>query len=197
MIAELTVSQKSRFPEYVKKWTDVGLCTLPASRKEAEAGIEEAYAAAGLKKPKIVWCGSPLSQGMTRAIIFDKKIMASVWDSVRDSVGDSVWASVRASVWDSVWDSVGASVWDSGHGQHDANWIGFYDFFARELGLFEQTKKVAGLTKITENAGWFLPHQKLCWVSERHNVLNRILRAGCTKTAARPWLIPTGLRFTP
>jgi len=42
---------------------------------------------------------------------------ASVWASVRASVGDSVWASVRASVgdsvWDSVWDSVGASVVDS------------------------------------------------------------------------------------
>ena len=52
-------------------------------------------------------------------------IWASVWDSVRASVGDSVWASVRASVGDSVldsvldsvgdsiWDSVGDSIWDS------------------------------------------------------------------------------------
>ncbi len=42
------------------------------------------------------------------------KSWASVWDSVRDSVGASVWDSVMdsvgASVVDSVWDSVGASV---------------------------------------------------------------------------------------
>jgi hypothetical protein len=30
-----------------------------------------------------------------------------------------------------------------------------------------------GLTQICENAGWFLPHAKICWVCERHNVLVR------------------------
>jgi hypothetical protein len=41
----------------------------------------------------------------------------SVWDSIRASVGasvgDSVWDSIRASVGASVWDSIRASVWDS------------------------------------------------------------------------------------
>ncbi|MDD5220865.1 MAG: hypothetical protein PHV11_09880 [Candidatus Bipolaricaulis sp.] len=41
------------------------------------------------------------------------KEWASVWASVRASVGASVWDSVGASVGDSVGDSVGASVWDS------------------------------------------------------------------------------------
>ena len=41
------------------------------------------------------------------------KDWASVWASVRDSVGASVWASVRDSVGDSVWDSVWASIGDS------------------------------------------------------------------------------------
>jgi hypothetical protein len=124
-------------------------------------------------------------------------VQASVWDSVGASVGDSVWASVWDSVQASVWDSVGASVWasvgasvgdsvgdsvrasvrdsvrDSGYGQHDASGIGAYDFFKSEIGLAEETKKLTGLKKITENAGWFLPHKKICWVSERHNVLNR------------------------
>jgi hypothetical protein len=116
----------------------------------------------------------------------------SVWESVRDSVeksvADSVVKSVKNSVWDSVWDSVGqavsgsvrdsvadsvkTSVADSGYGQHDANWLAFYDFFKIECGLIEETKKVNGLIELAKNAGWFLPHENICWVSERPCILN-------------------------
>jgi hypothetical protein len=148
------------------------------------------YEAAKLKAPlKIVWTSSPLAQGLTRTIVLDAKgkvgngvgasVGASVWDSVRASVrasvGASVGASVRASVGDSVWDSVRASVWDSGFGQHDAGWIGFYDFFKRACLLEAQTEKLTGLTEITESAGWFLPHEHICWITERHR---RVCRNG-------------------
>ena len=113
-----------------------------------------------------------------------------MWDSVRDSVGDSVRDSVRDSVlasvlasmrasmrasvgdpvqapmWDSVWDSVLAS----GHGQHDADWLGFYEYFNNVLKLDKQTEKLSGLWMIAKSAGWFLPHKNICWVSERHDV---------------------------
>ena len=107
-IEALTKEQEARFPEFIKRWTDIGLCTKPANRKEAEEGIKLTYKIAGLPEPKrIVWCGSPYSQGLTRALVLGLKrseikigasVRDSVWDSVRDSVGDSVWASVRAYV---------------------------------------------------------------------------------------------------
>jgi hypothetical protein len=116
-------------------------------------------------------------------------VWASVRASVQDSVGDSVWASVRDSVRDSVWasvrdsvrDSVGASVqdsvwdsvWDSVYGQHDANWLAFYRYFHDECGLVEQTQKLNGLWKMAKSAGWALPHANICWVSERHHILER------------------------
>jgi len=219
-IEKLTPKQIAKFPEYVEKWTRIGLCTDPADRETAEAGIVAAYAAANLDVPRVVWCSSPLAMALTRAVLLDKGFQGtvgasvgdSVWDSVgasvRASVGASVWDSVRASVWasvrasvgasvwasvwDSVWASVGASVWasvgdsvgasvrasvrasvcasveDSGYGQHDANWIGFHDFFREETGLIKQTDKLQGLTTITKSAGWFLPHENICWISERH-----------------------------
>ena len=216
-IETLTESQKSKLPEYIEKWTKIGLSTEPANRQKAEEGVRKAYEDAGLSTPRIVWCSSPLTQGLVRAIILSifknglkeigasvrdsvwDSVWASVWDSVRASVGDSVgasvwdsvwasveasvgaseWDSVRASVRDSVWDSVEASVgasvrasvWDSveasGYGQHDANWLGFYDYFSRELNLLEETKKLEAIWLIAENAGWFLPHEKICWISER------------------------------
>jgi len=227
IIEKLSKQQEKLFPKFVKKWTTIGLCTDPANRKEAELGIVAAYRAAGLKEPKIVWCGSPMSQGLTRAILLQHgdKIKAqfresvgesvresvresvwesvgeSVWESVRESVGESVresvresvwesvWESVRESVWgsvrgsvgesvwesvrESVWESVRESVWESGHGQHDANWLAFYDYCCDVLGLKKQTEKLSGLWLIAKNANWFLPHEKICWVCERPNLLNR------------------------
>jgi hypothetical protein len=137
-IEKLRPDQIARFSEFIEEWTAIGLSTAPADRPRAEAAVRKAYKQAGLDPPKtIIWCGSPLSQGLTRAIILDKKLIkdfgasvrdsvwasvgdsvrdsvwASVGDSVRASVRDSVWASVRASVWASVWASVGDSVGDS------------------------------------------------------------------------------------
>jgi hypothetical protein len=98
-----------------------------------------------------------------------------VWDSVGASVGASVWASVRASVGDSVRALVRDSVGDSGYGQHDANWLGFYDYFLRVCNLTDQTKLLHGLWQIAESAGWYLPHEHICWIAERHQ---RVCRNG-------------------
>ena len=184
-INSLTPSQIARFPEFVKKWTDIGLCTDPADRPRAEVGIRTAYEIAGHAPPKqIVWCGSPFSMGLTRAIVMglgsvdvgDNK-KNSVWDSVGDSVGASVWDSVRASVGDSVrasvGDSVWASVWASVYGQHEAGWLSFYDYFALVSSLSAETQKLTGIFEVAQSAGWWLPHQNICWISDRHNVLNR------------------------
>ena len=102
MITQLTPEQIARFPEFIQKWTDIGLSTQPADRVKAEHGVRLAYEAANLPLPrKIVWCGSPLSNGLTSNIVLDilkNKIGASVWASVGASVRASVGASVRASV---------------------------------------------------------------------------------------------------
>lgn len=98
-IESLTKEQEARFTEFINKWKDIGLSTQPANRKESEKGIALAYKIAGLNKPKIVWCGSPYSQGLTRAIVFGlKDSEINIGASVRESVG----ASVRESVMESV-----------------------------------------------------------------------------------------------
>ena len=76
-------------------------------------------------------------------------------------MGDSVWASVVA--------SVGASVADSGYGQHDANWLAFYEYFKDACGLERQTNMLSGLWEVAQSAGWYLPHEHICWISERHH----------------------------
>jgi hypothetical protein len=64
-------------------------------------------------------------------------------------------------------------VLDSVYGQHDAHWIGFYAYFREVLGITKQTDDLRGLRTVCEHAGWWLPHQNICWVSERHDVLHQ------------------------
>jgi len=221
LITRLTKEQESRLSEYRDKWLAIGLSTEPANRDMAENGIREAYKCAGIKTiPRIIWCKSPLSSGLTKSIVSDFKkinvsdsvrdyvwssvsdsVSDSVWDSVWSSVSDSVWSSVGSSVRDSVWSSVGSSVRDSVgssvrdsvgdsvrdsvgdsvrdsvgdsvgsscYGQHDANWLGSYDYYNKVLKLEKQTERLSGLWVVAKSAGWFLPYEKICWVSERHN----------------------------
>ena len=102
-------------------------------------------------------------------------VRSSVRDSVWDSVVDSVGGSVRSSIWDSVRGSVRSSVWDSVgnsvYGQHDADWLSFYAYFRDVCGLVEQTEPLVGLFELAKSAGWALPHRHICWVSERHDVV--------------------------
>jgi hypothetical protein len=51
--------------------------------------------------------------------------------------------------------------------------LGFFDYFASECGLSRQTEKLEGLWLVAKNAGWFLPCENICFVSERHNVVLR------------------------
>jgi hypothetical protein len=253
-IRQLTDAQRAQIAEYVDRWTKIGLCTDPADRPRAEAAIGDMYLQAGLVPPQtIVWCGSPLSQGLTREIILNPTLMQSIGDRVEagvmNSVADSVRASMRYSVGakmgyimgdsvadkvggdvgrsvasnlsasvgacslrdsigtgiedsvsDSVWDSVGDrvadrlrvigwriggsyptllrvrvedSVLDSVYGAHDAAWLANCRYFRDVLGLAKETEKLSGQWELAESAGWALPHRHICWVSERHHILER------------------------
>ena len=119
-------------------------------------------------------------------------VIASVSDLVRKSVKDLVWVSVKGSVWtsacdsvrDSIGDSIWVSVWGSARasarksigdlvcGQHDAFWFGFYEFFHDVLGLTKETQVLSGLWQVAKNAGWWLPCENICFISERHNICN-------------------------
>jgi hypothetical protein len=91
-----------------------------------------------------------------------------------------------------VWDSVRDSVWDSVGSQHDAWWLSFYSYFRDVCGLTAETDKLGGLFALAQSAGWALPHQKICWVSERHQVLSRDARGRLHCTTGPAVLYPDG-----
>jgi len=115
-MTNLTKDQISRFPEYVKKWTDIGLSCEPVDMPRFKAGVALAYTAAKIKPPTdIIVCDSPISlleENSVRGSVFNS-VRDNVWNSVRNSVCNSVYNSVSNSVSNSVWNSVDESVSDS------------------------------------------------------------------------------------
>jgi hypothetical protein len=121
MITSLTPEQEARMPEFRDKWTRIGLCTDPADRPAAEAGVNQAYRSAGLEPPqKIVWCDSPFSQAVTRAaviayvkteeIVTEAAKAGDAPPSLPDDVRDEVLRRLARTAWAAVFEKVYASI---------------------------------------------------------------------------------------
>jgi len=102
-ITELTPSQTALMPEYVKKWTDIGLSTGPVDKENAVAAIKKAYRVAGLDEPtQFYYTKSPLD-----AIKCIQKLDPS--KSKSDIYGEMI------------------------YGNQDASWLSFYDYMFEEV----------------------------------------------------------------
>ena len=58
-----------------------------------------------------------------------------------------------------------------GYGQHDAPLLALYGYFREVCDLTVQTERIMGLMELAQSAGWWLPYEHICWVSERPNAL--------------------------
>jgi hypothetical protein len=81
-VARLSDLQREKLGEYGRRWSDIRNATAPCDRAAAEAGVANAYAAAGLPPPReIVWCGGPVE-------------IAVSWARSRNGAGDNMRAEV-------------------------------------------------------------------------------------------------------
>ena len=64
-IMKLTPDQEARFPEFVRKWIDIGLSTQPADRPRAEAATAGLYRLANLNEPQVIWLPCPISAALS------------------------------------------------------------------------------------------------------------------------------------
>jgi hypothetical protein len=122
-------------------------------------------------------------------------MLDSVWDSVWASVGNPVWFSVWPSVANSLWHSLGESLGDTFPGQHDAGHASVFDYFREVCGLSQETQQMTGILQIARSANWWLPHENICWISERHHVLKRDERGRLHCPNGPALLYPDGWGF--
>lgn len=57
------------------------------------------------------------------------------------------------------------------YGQNDANWLGFYDYCRRVLGLKKQTWGFEAAIEYAKSSGWFIPFSFCACLSERYSLL--------------------------
>ena len=110
MITELTPEQTAKFPEYVKKWLDIGLSTEPTDFEKAKVFIKMAYEATGeLTPPETFY----LVNSPKECIELDSKLSGL---SPRECLENMC------------------------YGNQDAAWLSFYDYFMRECNVEECSK---------------------------------------------------------
>jgi len=121
-----------------------------------------------------------------------QQVDISVWHSVKDSVENrltpiarncvdsilsSIWLDATVNVWHSIAESVRETVHDAVvyqvYRSDRAAWLAVHRYLHDVVGLVEETVKLSGRWELAQSAGWALPHQKICWVSERPNILHR------------------------
>lgn len=187
-IEKLTPEQEAQLPLYAKKWEDIGKCTLPANRPEAEAGMRLTYKQENLPDIKLfVWFKSPVSMviGFLGSDAIEKGVsltqlknvclpsLKEATDAQKADAFDGMLAfyghleatgqlpATKLSDGDAltIFQKCRSDFpWEFGYGQHDANWLAFYEFFREVVGLKEETQSLEGLWDVAKNAGWFLPY---------------------------------------
>jgi hypothetical protein len=59
----------------------------------------------------------------------------------------------------------------AGCSNHDLEWTGTFIFLRDACDLGEECEPLRGLMTVAMNVGWIVPHEEVCWLSERHNLL--------------------------
>ena len=159
MIKELTAEQQARFPYYVNKWTAIGRCTDKADRPRAEAAIALMYKAGGLEPPKqIIWSESPRAQ----------LVLYNIYETNNEEKYNNGLLNMKKFLKET---KINTNV-NTFYAQHEAAWMSYYDFFLQEFPELEETiAPLMGLMELTQSAGWCIPTDVICFVSERHTTL--------------------------
>jgi hypothetical protein len=79
----LTPTERARIPEFVPKWTEIGLSSTPVNHPQAEWALCCLYASAGLAEPRIVWVPCPMT-AILSAIVYTTIRAKGQEDKARD-----------------------------------------------------------------------------------------------------------------
>jgi hypothetical protein len=165
VIVSLTQEQKASLSAYRDQWIDHGLDTSALDYDAIVAAVKLAYNLADQREPKYFL----FVDGPTEAMKFlnaaptvtltedDFKQLASrgplaLTEAIRNFV-DNENSEKKVDYH-----------WPSFYGQHEAGWLGFYQFFADHFGLSE---KSAGLRELGRQCGWVWMYADIVIVSRK------------------------------
>lgn len=122
-IEKLTAEQEALLPVYRDKWLEIGLSTEPLDFEKAKIAVCTAYESAGLSKPTKFYTAKSPFDAIGVIQELNPKMKA------KDIFNDMT------------------------YGCHDANWLGFYQYFRDVLDL-KVCDKLSGLIDLASHCGW-------------------------------------------
>jgi hypothetical protein len=169
----LTAAQEAALTPYRDSWLAWGLSTDPADRDTAVQGLQEVYAAAGYAWPgAVLWVSSPLAGAITAFLLRTEcksagKLSPRLTTCLEANSWD-VWQAVLDSLDSRQKDQVRDALNEANFGQHEAGWLGFYDWYGSVLG--QDISKVAGHIKVGQSCSFFWPYLEITIVCDRPSV---------------------------
>lgn len=174
LIDRLTPAQEAGMPLVRDEWIRHALSTERADRAEAEKGAWEAYKEAGYEFPAhMIWTASPQAGVRAAAALMTypecapDMAMAPSDDEV-DAISQAVERNDPKTFAEHLRQQFGCAL----YGQHEAEWLAFYDFFGRFCGI-QEVSKLSGLMRIARSAGWWWAFDEAVVMTERPKVLLR------------------------
>jgi hypothetical protein len=183
--------------EVADEWLEVGLTCAPADRAEAEAGVVQAYAAAGLTPPgTVLWLDSPEAgclavAGTETGASVRPVVRTKPWAQARAKLLADLggvgfarhWAATARRPWQQLVDQVATPL----RTRLDASFLAREEESARHalldvilgqhdaawLGAFGATEELAGLARIARSAGWWWAFEHVAILTERPTAIHR------------------------
>lgn len=176
-IEQLTEAQKARFPEFVERWTTIGLCEDPVDPAKAIPALEQVYRCGGESPPAL---GYLFFRGI-ESMVFAAEILCQIEKKGEGRLEEFL-AQDQETIYSYLHDKTQAMGEKARkeafrkhldklcYGHHEAAWLSFYSYMREVLALTKETEKATGLMAAAEQTGWFYPCEKVCLVAERPQI---------------------------
>ncbi len=139
-IDKLTPEQEARFPEFVERWTKIGLSTAPCDFEKAKAAAKRIYKDAGLEEPDDSEMYGPFDNPLAAAE-FEANVLCKGERPVPEAWQGQI------------------------YGNQEAPWMSFYEFMRDVVGV--DLPMIQGFIDMAESCGWWTPLAGACIFQHR------------------------------
>ena len=169
-VDELTPAQLARIPEWVAKWTKIGLCTDRVDPKETEAAIRECYRLSNLEQPKhFIFLQSPLACILSIHMLHDPE---ATCEGVQAQLAKMDYKEVEKILMERGKDPTKPKPSDCLNayvgGQFWVSWQAFESFFDEVCGLdHAKLEQARAYRRAQQSCCWWWPYSEFVVVSDR------------------------------
>jgi hypothetical protein len=170
MITELTNDQIARFPEYIKKWLEIGLCTDRVDWRIGKEISDYYYKNIALKPTvPVVVMSSPLYAWYAVCLLSQvrNQIENQVWNQVRNQVWSQVESQVRNQLENQVESQVLNFIYPWLNGHFMSSYFSFFNFMNEVLNIKYDVQEKYEWYQKTSHVGLIYPLENICIISDR------------------------------